>query len=85
MHNESINTLSGPDFLEAVADAESANGLEINAETYRNRAGDWKRDQQTIRELRTALDRATSQLIEDARHRKPAPPTRHAITPSGNR
>ena len=36
--------LSGPDFLEAVADAEAAIGNDINADTYRQRAQQWKRE-----------------------------------------
>lgn len=37
--------LSGPEFLHAVADAELANGNEINAAEFRRRAQEWQRDQ----------------------------------------
>ncbi|MBA2411385.1 MAG: hypothetical protein H0V63_00965 [Burkholderiaceae bacterium] len=39
-------TLSGPDFLEALADAELASGNEINADTYRQRARQWRAEQE---------------------------------------
>lgn len=41
-------TLDGPDFLDALADAESANGNEINAAEFRRRARHWREDRQTL-------------------------------------
>lgn len=38
--------LSGPDFLDAVANAELADGNEINAATYRQRAKQWREEQE---------------------------------------
>jgi hypothetical protein len=38
------HTLDGPDFLDAVADAEEVNGLLINAAEYRRRARQWRED-----------------------------------------
>lgn len=36
--------MSGPDFLECVADAEESNGNSVNAHEYRRRAKEWQRD-----------------------------------------
>ncbi len=56
MHDQLITTLSGPDFLEAVADAEAANDNHINADVYRTRAKQWQRDEHEIARLQTALE-----------------------------
>ena len=61
--------LPGPDFLDSYADQNAANGLDHNAAEFRQRARDWRQDQQRIealegqvarleRELRTADDQA---------------------------
>jgi hypothetical protein len=36
--------LSGPEFLNAIANAEEVNGNPINAAEFRRRARDWQRD-----------------------------------------
>jgi hypothetical protein len=38
-----LHGLTGPDFLDKVADAEAANGLDINAAVYRERSREWQR------------------------------------------
>lgn len=43
-----LTAMSGPDFLEHVADAEAANHNDINAQIYRDRAAQWKQDQQLL-------------------------------------
>lgn len=43
--------MSGPEFLEAVADQNAASGLDVNADIYRTRAVEWQRDKQIIAEL----------------------------------
>ena len=50
-------TLSGPDFLDAIADAESGEGRHINGHAYRERAKQWRQDQQ-------ALEKATNAQAE---------------------
>lgn len=40
--------LSGPDFLEELADRQAANGFNIEADQLRQRAKEWLRDKQTI-------------------------------------
>lgn len=40
--------LDGPDFLDAVADAEDALGHAINAAEYRRRAQQWRADRQAL-------------------------------------
>jgi hypothetical protein len=39
-----VHALDGPDFLDAVADAEEVSGLLINAAEYRRRARQWRED-----------------------------------------
>ena len=39
--------LSGPDFLDSVADVEAGNGLPINANEYRKRARQWRELERT--------------------------------------
>jgi hypothetical protein len=41
--------LTGPEFLDAVADAESSSGNYLNASEYRRRAHQWKGDQEALR------------------------------------
>lgn len=60
MHND----LSGPDFLDSLADTETGNGLDINANEYRKRAQQWRELEQqseaTAREVsRLSLELAT--------------------------
>lgn len=43
--------LTGPEFLDSVADAEASNGLDINAAAYRSNADIWRRDRKRIEEL----------------------------------
>lgn len=54
--------LSGPEFLEAVAHAETACGLTINAAEYQRRAGEWNAD---IR-ARDHAQREVSSLVQAA-------------------
>lgn len=51
-------SLSGPDFLEHVANAELASGNEVNADTYRQRAREWRQ----LQADHDALDRRNHQL-----------------------
>ena len=81
-----LDTLPGPDFLHAVADAETAHGNTINAAHYRDRAHQWHRD----REALATLTRHNAELMDnmaDLQRRisgKPGePPARTgAITPT---
>ena len=56
--------MSGPEFLDAVADAESGNSNDINADAYRQRAHEWKLDKRTIQHLRDELQDARDRLSE---------------------
>lgn len=53
------HTLSGPDFLDSVADAEEANNNYINAAEYRRRATQWR---EAERALLTAEARLVTQM-----------------------
>jgi hypothetical protein len=77
MFNTEGTALDGPDFLDAVADAERAQGNDINAAAYEQRAKEW-RDERRRRE-------EAEQLLETVAHRRTDPKPqrrRHAITPT---
>lgn len=57
--------LSGPDFLDAVADAEAANDNLINADVYRQRARQWKQleaDHEQLQQRNATLQRTLDRL-----------------------
>lgn len=56
--------MTGPEFLDAVADAERSNSNDINADIYRQRALEWAGDKRTIVNLREELQAATDRLAE---------------------
>jgi TATA-binding protein-associated factor Taf7 len=43
--------LTGPDFLDAIADQNEAQGLSVNANEFRQRAHDWRADHARIEQL----------------------------------
>ena len=53
-----VHALDGPDFLEAVADAEEVSGLLINAAEYRRRARQWRDDRLALSALLTIEPKA---------------------------
>ena len=57
-----LNALSGPDFLEAVADAEAANGNDVNAVEYRRRAAEWRHDLRELEATQIDLQAANDSL-----------------------
>lgn len=59
---DNLTRLSGPDFLDAVADAEAANDNAINADVYRTRAAEWARTERRLREAEEERDRLAQQL-----------------------
>ena len=54
----------GPDFLHNVADAERANGNEINAATYDQRAREWRDDLRELEQLRERAESAEYRLAQ---------------------
>jgi hypothetical protein len=46
--------LCGPDFLHSVANAERANGNDINADIYEERAREWQADLHELEQLRSS-------------------------------
>lgn len=56
--------MTGPEFLDAIADANAAAALDINAQAFRERAVEWSRDKQTIANLREELQAANDRLAE---------------------
>lgn len=61
--------MSGPDFLDAVANAELAHGNGINADVFQQRAREWRQAladleqlQQRLASMQTALDNARRAL-----------------------
>lgn len=61
-HMPQLNALPGPDFLEAVADQEAANGNDVNAHEYRRRAGEWRNQLQHLERVELDLQAANDQL-----------------------
>src|SRR5690606_6126493 len=51
------NRLTGPDFLDSVADQNDAQGLPVNAAEFRQRATEWRADQARIEQLEADLAR----------------------------
>lgn len=47
--------MSGPEFLDALADASAASGLDVNADIFRIRAGEWSRHLQMLADLGAQL------------------------------
>jgi hypothetical protein len=62
IHVSQLNALPGPDFLDAVADAEAANGNDVNAHEYRRRAGEWRMQLQTLERVQLDLQAANDRL-----------------------
>ncbi|HDS1834349.1 TPA: hypothetical protein QEM98_000434 [Stenotrophomonas maltophilia] len=63
--------LSGPDFLDAVAQAEAANGLTVNAAEYSRRADQWKDDLKALELAQSLVDthqRAIANIRRNAAH-----------------
>lgn len=56
--------MSGPEFLDAVADASAGNGLDINAQVFRERALEWAGDKRTIEHLRAEVENLTDRLAD---------------------
>ena len=68
MHDQP-EALSGPDFLDNIADNENGDGRHINGAEYRRRANQWReteaalrRAAETVVDLQHRLDRATRAL-----------------------
>ena len=79
MLDQTISHLDGPDFLDAVADAEEANGNLINAAEYRRRARQWA-NERAQHEYQGATEPAPISALRVAR----ALPSHH-ITPTDHR
>lgn len=56
-------TLSGPAFLDSLAQIEQTDGREINAAEYSRRSNDWRNDQEAARLARDANDLLSSELV----------------------
>jgi hypothetical protein len=60
--------LSGPDFLDAVADSNAASGLDVNAAEFRRRAQQWRADQKRLADLEQTAT-AGQATLNDLRQR----------------
>lgn len=61
---EHLQHLTGPEFLDCVADAESANANDINAGAFRLNAAQWAADRRRLRELEQANRDLTDRLAD---------------------
>lgn len=59
--------MSGPEFLQAVADQNPSNGLDINAEAFRQRAREWSAHLAALHNLREANDDLSTRIAEAQR------------------
>jgi hypothetical protein len=64
----STSELSGPDFLDHIADVESGQGLHINAAEYRKRARQWREHQQQLEAAVLEVDRLTADIAALRQH-----------------
>jgi hypothetical protein len=70
--------LPGPDFLDAVADAEEGNGNRINAAEYRRRAKEWRHDLAELERANAARGDLEHRMATIQRQSAPATtPTSH--------
>jgi len=74
--------LPGPDFLDSVADAEAANGNDINASEYRRRAKQWRQDLGAREEAEAKSPPPMQHTNGD---RRQSARRTHAITPTDHR
>ena len=68
----SESELSGPDFLENVADVEAGHGLYINAAEYRKRALEWRLEQARLLDIVDHNQELVAQLTQLREHLKRA-------------
>lgn len=61
MLDPAIHSLSGPDFLDAVADAQAADGNHVNADVYRARSRQWAAEQIALEDAQAALAKLARQ------------------------
>lgn len=86
MFNVKSATLDGPDFLNAVADAEEANGNAINAAEFRERAKQWQRDIDAAAANESPPAPANPRAIPGIRSARSLQTAQaHAITPTNRR
>ena len=64
---DTLTSLSGPDFLDSVANAECARGNDINAATFRDRARQWRIDQIELLEARERVGELEARLADITR------------------
>lgn len=74
-----LNAMPGPDFLEAIAEQESARSNDINAATFHERALQWKADLLQLERAIAEVDRLTQCLGAIAKQATP-PPARSHVT-----
>ena len=59
--------MSGPEFLEAVANAERGNGNDVNAAAYEQRAREWQNHLAALQNLREENDALSTRIAEAQR------------------
>lgn len=65
---DQLNSMTLPEFLDALAEQEAANGNDINAAYYRERALQWSRDQILLGHAQTQISDLTDRLQHIAEH-----------------
>ncbi len=69
---DTISSISGPDFLDALARQETVNGNDINAAAFRDRARQWRLDEVDLREAQARVADLEAALADIQRTAKAA-------------
>ncbi len=77
-------SLTGPEFLDAIAQQSAAQGLDINAACFRERGQQWARERTELDHLRTRADDLEARLAHIADHAAHASKC-GALTPTARR
>lgn len=64
---DTLSSISGPDFLDKLADQETVNGNDINAAYFRDRARQWRLDLVDLREASSRVADLEARLADITR------------------
>lgn len=65
---DQLQGMTGPDFLHSIAQQERANGNDVNACYFEERARQWRREQRELEAARGEVQNLTDRLSHIAEH-----------------